>query len=318
MRKIILGLGFVFWCLLCAAQERRIVVDSDGGGDFTTVQAAFDAIPFNNKERITVFIRKGVYREKLHLDASKNFVTIEGEERDQTFLTWNDHTGKIAPSGDTINTFTSQTLQVRANDFTARNISIQNGAGPTAGQAVAVSILGDRAVFDNCNILGNQDTLYTGNERGRAYFRACYIDGTTDFIFGPATVLFQQCRLHSKRNSHVTAASTPKNIPFGYVFQKCTLTADTSITKATLGRPWRPYASVTYMECTIGKHIIPQGWDNWRNPANEKTARYAEYRNTGPGADVKKRVEWSRQLTKREAKKFTTKKILRGWKPKLA
>jgi pectinesterase len=305
----------LFFHSLVSFSQQRIVVAKDGSGDFSTVQEALNAVPLDNRKPVTIFIKKGIYHEKLRLDSSKNFVRIIGEHKDSTVLSYNDHTGKITPRGDTINTFTSESFLVLADDFKAINITIQNNAGPTAGQAVAISILGDRAVFINCRILGNQDTIYTGRAGGRLYFSHCYIDGTTDYIFGPATALFEECVLHSKRNSHITAASTPKEVKFGYVFKKCTLTADSSINKVTLGRPWRPYASVTYIECVIGKHIIPAGWDNWRNPANEKTARYAEYRNSGEGAAVSSRVPWSRQLTRKEARQYKTKNILSGWKP---
>jgi len=145
------------------------------------------------------------------------------------------------------------------------------------------------------------------------FFRDCYIEGTTDFIFGAATAVFMNCHIHSKKNSHVTAASTNSIIPYGFVFMNCTLTADSTINKVSLGRPWSPTASVTYINCRLGKHIIPEGWNNWKNPANEATARYAEYNSTGDGANPEARVKWSRQLTKEEAEKFTLKNILGTW-----
>jgi pectinesterase len=180
---------------------------------------------------------------------------------------------------------------------------------------VAVRVRGDRIHFLNCRFLGFQDTLFTSSESSRQLYAHCYIEGSTDFIFGASTALFEDCQIHSKKNSHVTAASTPKEHAFGYVFKRCTLTADTSVHKVSLGRPWRPYASVTYMECTLGEHILPQGWDNWKNPENEKTARYEEYKNEGPGAGTSSRAGWSRQLTAGEAKAMTTEAILRGWRP---
>ena len=157
--------------------------------------------------------------------------------------------------------------------------------------------------------------MLTSGENGRQYYKNCYIEGTTDFIFGAATALFDSCLIHSKKNSHVTAASTPREHMYGYVFKKCRLIADTGVNKVSLGRPWRPYANVVYLECTIGDHILAQGWDNWKNPENEKTARYAEYKNTGPGAGISGRVSWSHQLTDAEAAKFTMENILAGWDP---
>jgi pectinesterase len=298
-----------------AQPVKRIVVAKDGTGNYTTVQQAFDAIPLNNKNPLEIFIKKGVYKEKLHLDSTKNIVVIIGEDPMETVLTYDDHTGTIAPDGTVINTMTSQSLYIMADDITIRNLTIENTAGMTAGQAVAVRVQGDRVFFLSCRILGFQDTLFTSGENSRQYYKNCFIQGSTDFIFGSATALFDECILRSKKNSHVTAASTPKEHVFGYVFRKCRLVADTGLNKVSLGRPWRPYASVTYIECSIGNHIMPQGWDNWKNPDNEKTARYAEYKNTGPGADINVRVPWSRQLSDEEAKQYTPENILRGWQP---
>ena len=292
-----------------------LVVAQDGSGNYTTVQQALEAVPRDNSKRITIFIKKGIYKEKLLLDSAKNRVTLIGEDKNTTILTYDDHTGKPAPDGSLINTMNSQSFYIRGDDFKAINLTFQNDAGLTVGQAVALRISGDRAVFINCRILGFQDTLFTSGDNSRQYYTNCYIEGSTDFIFGASTALFEACHIHSKKNSHVTAASTPKEHAYGYVFKNCVLTADTGIHKATLGRPWRPYASVTYLHCKIGNHIIPQGWDNWKNPENEKTARYAEYKNIDPGAVITDRVSWARQLTDEEVKQFTTVNILRGWRP---
>ncbi|RZL98070.1 MAG: pectin esterase, partial [Pedobacter sp.] len=144
-----------------------------------------------------------------------------------------------------------------------------------------------------------------------------YIEGTTDFIFGAATAVFQNCHIHSKKNSHVTAASTNSIIPFGFVFFSCRLTADSNVNKVSLGRPWAPTASVAYINCEMGAHILPEGWSNWKNPANEATARYAEYKSTGPGANPSNRVAWSKQLDEETVKKLTPANILGDWKPYL-
>jgi pectinesterase len=144
---------------------------------------------------------------------------------------------------------------------------------------------------------------------------ADYIEGTTDFIFGSSTVWFERCHIHSKKNSHVTAASTPQQHQFGYVFNDCTLTGDTTLHSVSLGRPWRQYANVAYIHCYMGQHFKAEGWSNWNNTESYKTARYSEYENYGPGADKTKRVSWSRQLTDDEIKKYTLKNILRDWDP---
>ncbi len=299
-----------------ASAQNEIVVAKDGSGKYKTVQQALDAIPFNNKKSVTVFIKDGIYKEKLHLDSSRDFVTIVGEDRFNTILTYDDHTGKVTRNGDTINTRTSASFLVRANDFTAKNITVQNDAGFTAGQAVALESDGDKAQFYNCRFAGFQDVLFTNNKDGRQYYKDCYIEGTTDFIFGSSTVWFEHCHIHSKKNSHVTAASTPQDHKYGYVFNDCVLTGDTSLHSVSLGRPWRPYASVIYMHCYMGQHIKPEGWSNWNKTNNYKTTRYSEYENYGPGASVTTRVSWSKQLTDAEEKNITIKNILNGWEPK--
>jgi pectinesterase len=204
---------------------------------------------------------------------------------------------------------------MRANDFTARNITFENNAGFTAGQAVAVQVYGDRARFLNCRFLGFQDVLFTSNPNSRQYYEGCYIEGTTDFIFGASTAWFQDCHIHSKKNSHVTAASTPQDHPFGYVFNDCILTGDSTLRGVSLGRPWRPYASVTYINCYIDRHIIAEGWNNWKNPSNEATARFAEYNSYGPGGGRHKRFAWARQLKAEEVKFITLRNVFSGWSP---
>jgi pectinesterase len=206
---------------------------------------------------------------------------------------------------------------IDAPDFTAENVTFANTAGDT-GQAVALLATGDRQVYRNCRMLGWQDTLYANG--GRQYYGACYIEGRVDFIFGSATAVFDRCEIHSKNGGHVTAASTPQDRPWGYVFLDCRLTGEGSA-KADLGRPWRPYGSVTYIRCKLGDHIKPDGWNNWGKAENEETARFAEYQCTGAGADRAKRVPWARELTDKEAEKLTVENLLRGtdkWSPRPA
>ena len=197
----------------------------------------------------------------------------------------------------------------------AENIHFENNAGFTAGQAVALRAEGNRLAFKNCKFTGFQDVLFLSGNGVKHYFEDCYIEGTTDFIFGAATAVFNKCHIHSKKNSHVTAASTNSIIPYGFVFFNCTLTADSSLRNVSLGRPWSPTASVTYINCVLGKHIISDGWNNWKNPNNEATARFAEYQSTGEGAAADKRVKWSMQLTDEEVKKYSINNILGQWKP---
>lgn len=295
------------------AQKMTIIVSKNGDGNYKTVQEAFNSIPTDNKDWITISVKKGIYKEKLILDTRKNFVHLIGENKDSTILTYNDHAGIRLANGDTINTWTSASVFIYANDFFAENITFENNAGFKAGQAVAIFVHGDRAKFINCKMLGFQDVLFCSGPSSKQYYKDCYIEGTTDFIFGPATAVFKNCHIHSKKNSHVTAASTPRELPYGFVFFDCNLTADTGLNKVSLGRPWQPCASVTYLHCNIGSHIVPEGWNNWKNPANEKTARYAEYNNYGPGANITLRPSWIKQLTKEEAEKYTLKNILGDW-----
>jgi len=292
------------------AFAQQITVASDGSGRFETVQAALDAVPLNNKKPVTIFIRNGIYKEKLHLDSAKNFVTLVGEDKYRTILTYDDHTGKKASDGQVINTRTSWSFLVKADHFTAINITFRNDAGFTAGQAVAVESDGDRAVFRDCRFIGNQDVLFTNNENSRQLFTNCYIEGTTDFIFGSSTVWFEDCHIHSKKESHVTAASTPASHKFGYVFNNCILTGDTTLNHVSLGRPWRPYAAVVYMHCYIGRHIRKEGWSNWNNTDNYKTTRYAEFENYGPSSEQGLRVSWAKQLSVQEAGAYTMANVL--------
>ncbi|MBS0029009.1 pectin esterase [Chitinophaga sp. 2R12] len=314
MKQFILTFVYLFVCLQLAARPLTKTVAKDGSGDYTSVQAALDAVPLHNKIPVHIFIKKGIYREKLHLDSTKDFVTLTGEDEYNTILTYDDHAGMRNIAGDSITTYSSPSCMINANDFRAAHLTFENTAGMYAGQAVALSVKGDRAVFEHCRMLGFQDTLLAGTFYCRQYYKSCYITGSTDFIFGYAAALFYKCHINSNRNSYITAAATLQSRPVGYVFKDCLLTADSSVTKVFLGRPWRPYASVTWLNCKMGAHILPEGWDNWRKEANEKTARYAEYNSSGPGARPGDRVKWSRQLSRKEAKQYTREYIFGDWK----
>ena len=287
------------------AQQKQdtIVVARDGTGEYRTIQEAVEAVRAFMDYTVTIYIKDGVYKEKLVIPSWVKNVQLVGESAEGTIITYDDH-ANINKMG----TFRTYTIKVEGNDITFKNLTIENNAAPL-GQAVALHTEGDRLMFIHCRFLGNQDTIYTGREGARLLFTSCYIEGTTDFIVGPATALFERCTIHSKRNSYITAASTPENVAFGYVFKNCKLTAAPGVTKVYLGRPWRPYASTTFLNCEFGSHIRPEGWDNWRNEANEKTARYAEFGNTGEGAVTAGRVKWAKQLTPKEALRYTIENI---------
>jgi pectinesterase len=297
------------------SSPRTITVAPDGSGNFRTVQAALDAIPLNNTQPTTIFIKKGAYKEKLRLDSTKDHVTLLGESEWNTILTYDDHSGRRTPAGDTINTRTSYTLIIKADDFTARHLNIRNEAGFTAGQAVALEIRGDRACVEDCRLTGDQDVLFLNSPESRQYYKHCYIEGTTDFIFGSATAWFDRCHIHSKKDSYITAAATPRDHPYGFIFNNCILTGDTGIHRVYLGRPWRLWASVTFIHCYLGPHIRPEGWSDWNNNGSYKTARYAEYENEGPAAGPAKRAAWTHQLTDDETQRITLKNTFGDWQP---
>jgi pectinesterase len=315
MKSIFLTFLFSFLAAFASAQFKKLVVAKDGSGNYKTVQEALNAIPSGNKSPFSIYIKSGTYKEVIIVDATKENIRFYGEGAGKTILTFDNHAGSKLANGDTLNTWTCASVFIYGNDFHAENISFENTAGFTAGQAVAVRVEGNRASFINCQFKGNQDVLFLSGSGVKNYFRDCYIEGTTDFIFGAATAVFKNCHIHSKKNSHVTAASTNSIIPFGFVFFNCRLTADSNIKKVSLGRPWSPTASVTYLNCFLGSHILPEGWNNWKNPANELTARYAEYNSSGPGSNPASRVKWARQLTKEEAANFTISNILGNWEP---
>lgn len=314
MRKV-LGLLLLLSVVSAAwAQERQdtIVVSRDGTGNFRTLQEAIESARAFMDYTVTIYVKNGVYKEKVIVPSWVENIDIIGEDGDKTIITYDDH-ANINKMG----TFRTYTVKVEGSDITFKNLTIENNAAQL-GQAVALHTEGDRLKFINCRILGNQDTIYTGAKFTRLYFKDCYIDGTTDFIFGPSTALFEDCIIHSKRNSYVTAASTPKEAKYGYVFKHCKLTAEPGVDKVYLGRPWRPYAYTLFIECELGKHIVLAGWHNWGKQSNEETARYMEYKNTGEGANASERVAWSKQLTKKEAEAVTVDAIFRtqsDWNP---
>ncbi|MVN75153.1 pectin esterase [Hymenobacter sp. HMF4947] len=290
-----------------------IKVAQDGSGDYKTIQEAVQASRDLSQVMVTIQIKNGIYHEKLVVPSHKTHVKLVGESAAGTVISWGDHTGDAAGH----NTYSSHTVLVQANDFTAEDITFENAAGPV-GQAVALHVEGDRAIFRHCRMLGNQDTLFPAVENSRQYYQDCYIEGTTDFIFGTATAVFEGCEIRSKRNSYIAAAATTEREAYGFVFKNCRLTADTAAHKVYLARPWRPHSRTVYLNCTLGAHILPAGWDNWRDAANEKTAYYAEYNSTGPGANPGARAKWSHQLTAKEAKQYTLQNIFggaAGWLP---
>ena len=310
MKKIIITLLTIICAVTTNAANPydnpdTLFVARDGTGQFRTIGEAVEVCRAFMEYHKVIYVKNGVYKEKLIIPSWLTNIEICGESADKTIITFDDHANiRLTETNKPMGTFRTYTVKVEGSDITFKNITIENNAAKL-GQAVAMHTEGDRLVFIGCRFLGNQDTIYTGVGNTRVYFKDCYIEGTTDFIFGPSTAWFEGCTIHSKANSYVTAASTPQGVPYGYVFNHCRLTAAPGVTKVYLGRPWRPYAYTLFMNCELGSHIVPVGWHNWNNTDNEKTARYLEYNNTGDGAKTSERAPWSKQLTKKEAAQVT-------------
>jgi pectinesterase len=300
--------------------EKIYTVAKDGTGDFKIVQEAINAVEDGFQNTTKIFIKKGTYREKIIVPATKGSITFEGESLTETIIVNDDFASKKNAEGKEFGTTGSSTIFIFSNDFSAKNITFQNDAGKV-GQAVAVLITGDRAIFDNCRFLGFQDTLYLKGQQDdpsktkevRSYFKNCYIEGTTDFIFGAATAVFENCEIFAKESAtYLTAASTPEGKKFGFVFIDCKITGDTKSQSVYLGRPWRPFAKTVFINTEISDVIKPEGWHNWNKPDAEKTTFYGEFNSKGIGANTEKRIIWSHQLSKKEAKEYSIKKILSG------
>lgn len=291
------------------------VVAKDGSGDFFTVQEAINAVPdFRKEGRTTIYIRKGVYKEKLIIPASKINVSLIGAEG--AVISGDDYASKPNRFGENMSTSGSASCYIYAPDLICENLTFENTAG-RVGQAVACFVAGDRVIFRNCRFLGNQDTLYNFGKHCRQYFENCYIEGTVDFIFGSSTAVFNHCTIHSLSGGYVTAPSTPQDEAYGYVFMDCRLTAADGVAKVHLARPWRPYAKSVFIRCEMGAHILPVGWHNWGKKDAEKTCFFAEYGTTGVGAATKKeRAKFSHQL--KNLKGYSIEEVLAGndgWNP---
>lgn len=307
--KRFLHIALLMFCSAVYAEYKtELHVAQDGSGDFTTIQAAIDGAKAFPDTRITISIKNGVYEEKVKVHAWNNRLTLRGESADGVIIRRDDYFDKMERGRNS--TFHTATLLVQGDEFLAENLTIENTAG-AVGQAVAVAVEADRAVFENCRMIGNQDTLYADGANTRQHYKNCYIEGTTDFIFGGATVLFEECTIHSKADSYITAASTPEGRSYGFVFLKCKLTAADGVGNVYLGRPWRSYARTVFVQCEMGGHIRPEGWHNWNLREKEKTAVYAEGGNTGPGADTSKRVLWARILSDDGVQRYCAEEVLK-------
>jgi pectinesterase len=313
----------ILWCLpvvsAAGAAERTFVVAADGSAQYKSVQTAIYAVPTTPPPGLwTILIKPGVYKEQVYIQRERGNLLLKGEDAEKTVLTFDLNANLPGKDGKPIGTFRTASTVIDADDVTAEDLTFENSAGPV-GQALAIRIDGDRVAFRRCRFLGWQDTILTN--RGRQYFEDCTITGHVDFIFGGATAYFENCRIICRRNGYITAASTPRDQPFGYVFSHCHISGETPEVRTYLGRPWRDFASVVFLNTEMSEVVRPQGWHNWGKPQREKTTRYAEFNSTGPGARPHDRVPWARTLTEEQAKAFTVEKVLAGqdgWNPKSA
>jgi pectinesterase len=315
-----------------------VTVAADGSGDFLRIQEAVDRIPAGRREPTTIHIKRGVYKEKLYID--KPWITLVGEGAETTVISYDDYAKKVFPNGEPYHTFHSYTAYLGGDHITVEGITFENtaGSGDIVGQALAAYVDGDCVVFRDCRFLGHQDTLFTGplppkpRDRGtfggpregaprrpvRQYYECCYVEGNVDFIFGSATAVFQECEIVSLGRGWITAASTPEDVPYGYVFLRCKLTGDAPEQSVGLGRPWRNYAKTAFVDCWVGPHIKAAGWDRWNEHEPIDEVRYMECRSVGPGAVTSGRAEWARELTASEAGDLTARRVLAGddgWDP---
>jgi pectinesterase len=313
--KLFFALVAAFLAAAPLRGQTYLTVAADGSGQFKTVQEAIMSVPSGSASNpVIIHIKPGTYHELIYVQREKSFFRLIGDDPAKTIISFNLYAGMTNVDGKALGTFKTPTATIDADNFTAENITFENSAGPV-GQALAIRVDGDRAAFRHCRFLGWQDTILVN--RGRQYFDDCYIEGHVDFIFGAATTWFENCHIHCLRDGYVTAASTPQDQPYGYVFSHCKIDGESGV-KSFLGRPWRLYASVTYLNCDLSDVIRPEGWNDWKKNQAHTTARYAEFNSTGSGANPQARPDWAKQLTASQAKKITVERVLSGadeWMP---
>ena len=321
------------------------IIAQDGSGDFSTVQAAIDAVPAGKRTPAILLVRRGIYRERVVVN--KDNVRLVGEDRDSTVIVYNACAKDRDPDGNERGTFLSATVLVTGRDVEFENLTVMNdaGDGDVAGQAVALYAAGDRGVYRNCSLLAHQDTLFTGPVMpkvladiaprtaeaecvgscgdcpptdSRLYFEGCFIRGDIDFIFGPYRVWFERCTLYmNARGGWYTAANTPEKQPYGFVFHRCRLTGECASGAGYLGRPWRRYARTLFIECDMDEHVAAQGFRDW-DEIRVVTERCGEYGTTGAREAQTPRHPRQKRLTADEAGQITLQSVLGGqdgWQP---
>lgn len=303
------------------AASANVVVAKDGSGQFTNITAALDAIPGSYSGRYVVYIKQGVYDEVFNVTKNLQNITFVGDGVGQTIITGS----RNVASGD-YNTYRTSTVGVSGSGFYARDITFRNSAGPSGHQAVAMRAGADYMVFYHCNFEGYQDTLYALSSR--QFYRECRISGTVDFIFGNAIAVFQDCVLVARlpmkgqQNTYTAHGRKLESDVSGYAFQNCTVTGEAELATANysvgtyLGRPWKEYSRVVFLQSELQGLIDPKGWLPWNasNPFTD-TVYYGEYANRGGGADTSQRVNWTGvhpNMSQADASLFTVTSFIAG------
>ncbi|NOT73687.1 MAG: T9SS type A sorting domain-containing protein [Cyclobacteriaceae bacterium] len=317
---------------ITAPAGTSVTVAKDGSGNYTTVQAAIDAAPTGRSAPYIIFIKSGIYKEKITVPSNKPFLQLVGERVSTTILTYDDYSGKAMPGGGTYGTSNSASVTINAADFSAINVTFENTTGD-APQALAINVNADRAAFNNCRFLGGQDTVLANGSGNKQYFRHCYIDGVVDFIFGNSRAVFDSCFVYAKsrvdglNGSYITAANTQSNQSYGYVFRNCVFPSNTGVTKYVLGRPWQnstgsvplSFPRVVLLNTTMGfNQIKPEGWAIWDAGTVTSSIYYAEYKSrkfNGDPVNISSRVNWSFQLSDPEAAVYTNATLFGSWDP---
>jgi pectinesterase len=314
-----LSLALFILTLTTQAQDVHVRVSPDvktgieGTTEFPTIQMAMDHHPFTGPGgRVFIEISPGTYHERVIVTQNHPNITLLGMgTKPENVVITNSLNAKQAGG-----TFFTETVEVNGSGFEADNLTFENAAGNT-GQAVAIAVRSDRAIFKHCRFLGHQDTLFA--DYGRQYYLDSYIEGGVDFIFGNATAVFDHTELHANGPGYLTAQSrTSADQTTGYVILNSKVTSEAGEKRFGLGRPWRPYSRVIYINTELPADLHPAGWDNWGKTSNEATTFYAESNNTGTGANPTARAPWSHQLTPAKATQFLPANFLAGhdhWNP---
>jgi len=331
---VLTGLSFLGARPSGLAQDVHVRVSADvktgieGMTEFPTIQMAMDHHPFagighdGKPGRVYIEIEPGTYHERVIITQNHTNITLVGLGKSPSDVVITNSLNAKQAGG----TFFTETVEINGEGFEADNLTFENTAGNT-GQAVAAAVRADRAVFKHCRFLGHQDTLFA--DYGRQYYVDSYIEGGVDFIFGNATAVFDHSEIHSNGPGYLTAQSrTSPEQTTGYVILNSRVTSGFEANneahdagrqseqgagrKVFMGRPWRPFSRVIFMNTELDAEVSPDGWSKWNNTPGAPQAYYAEFDSTGPGANAGARVAWSHQLTAQQAEQYRPEAFLAG------